>query len=189
MGELAAERGDGVLCTIGLGSCVGVALLDDERAVAALAHVVLPDAAAHRGERAALPAGRFADTAVPLLVERAATLGAARRRLRAVLVGGASMFALRRAAGEPDVGERNVAAVRDALRRIGIPVAAEDVGGAHGRTVRVRTDGTVRVRIAGGAERLLRAPSAAVGEAPPLRGTLPPGAPAVGATLGLGVAR
>jgi chemotaxis protein CheD len=161
MGELAATAGGGVLCTIGLGSCVGVALVDDDRGVAALAHVVLPDSTPHRRRGGAVETpGKFADTALPLLVERAVGEGAGRRQLRAVLVGGASMFALRRGGDAQEVGERNVSAVRDALRRLAVPVAAEDVGGGSGRTVRVQADGTVRVKVAGGGETVLRAPGA-----------------------------
>jgi chemotaxis protein CheD len=160
MGELAATAGGGVLCTIGLGSCVGVALVDDDHGVAALAHVVLPDSTPHRRGGAVETPGKFADTALPLLVERAVGEGAGRRQLRAVLVGGASMFALRRGGDAQEVGERNVSAVRDALRRLAVPVAAEDVGGGSGRTVRVQADGTVRVKVAGGGETVLRTPGA-----------------------------
>ncbi|NLY51006.1 MAG: hypothetical protein GX062_08405, partial [Firmicutes bacterium] len=44
MADLAAARVPVVLCTIGLGSCVGIALYDRETRVGGLAHIMLPQA-------------------------------------------------------------------------------------------------------------------------------------------------
>ena len=51
-----------------------------------------------------------------------------------------------------NMGQRNVDATRAALKRAGVLVVAEDVGGEFGRSVRVEAaTGTVRVRsLAGG---------------------------------------
>jgi chemotaxis protein CheD len=81
------------------------------------------------------PPGRFVSTAVVELVGRMQAAGAARGRLRARVVGGATMFeGLLPQAGRR-LGGRNVEAARRALRAAGVPVDAEDVGGNHGRTV------------------------------------------------------
>src|SRR5690606_39806141 len=69
---------------------------------------------------------RYADEAVPFLVEGMARLGARRRGLVAVMAGGARMFELGHLV---DVGTRNAHAVRRALDRAGISLVAEDVGG------------------------------------------------------------
>jgi chemotaxis protein CheD len=133
MSELSASRNPGdVLVSIGLGSCVAVALVDAERSVAGLAHVLLPEGDP-TGER---QVGKFANTAVPALVERLVGLGASRPALRAALVGGARMFSVR---GGADVGSRNVRAARNALDRAQIAVGAAATGGASARsTSRVR---------------------------------------------------
>jgi chemotaxis protein CheD len=147
MGELAfsATAGD-VLVSLGLGSCIGLALIDVRAAVAGLAHVVLPASEARDGTP-----GKFADTAVPALVESLEGLGGRRIWLQAVLVGGASMFSF--GSSGLDVGQRNEVAVREALRRMRIPVAAAEIGGDRGRTVRVSVgDGRVTSRAAGEAE-------------------------------------
>lgn len=148
MGELAAIAAPGdELLSIGLGSCVGVAVIDADSGVAGLAHVMLPEANAAYSAPA-----KFADRAVPALVERAAQLGADRERLEAVLVGGAQMFGNAGVAGL-DLGARNEAAVREALARERIPVRAAATGGARGRTVRVRAGAPrVTVKEAGGDE-------------------------------------
>ena len=146
MGELAASAVAGdVLVSLGLGSCIGLALLDRRTGVAGLAHVVLPDSG---GAEADNPL-KFADKAVPELVDRLVARGGRRLRLEAALVGGASMFAT--ASPTLEVGSRNEAAVREQLKTLRIPVIAAETGGKRGRTVRVHIDSTrVTVREAGG---------------------------------------
>src|SRR4051812_7256583 len=92
MGEMATAGALGsTLVSIGLGSCIGLALLDRSRKIAGLAHVMLPAApdAGHGGTP-----GKFADHAVPALVGELTKAGARKERLEAVLVGGARMFAI-----------------------------------------------------------------------------------------------
>jgi chemotaxis protein CheD len=147
MGEhaISATAGD-VLVSLGLGSCIGLALVDVRAAVAGLAHVVLPASDGREGTP-----GKFADTAVPALVDELEALGGRRIRLRAVLVGGASMFSFGGTGLE--VGQRNDAAVREALGRMRIPVAAAEIGGDRGRTIRVSVEGgRVTSRAAGDQE-------------------------------------
>jgi chemotaxis protein CheD len=151
MGELAASSSPGdVLVSLGLGSCIGLALIDRRAGVAGLAHIVLPDADGH----AAGDAGKFADRAVPQLVADVLALGARPTKLEAVLVGGASMFAGKAATLE--VGQRNENAVREQLRLKRIPVVAAATGGGRGRTVRVDVaSAMVTVREAGGRDEIL----------------------------------
>ena len=148
MGELAtsAVAGD-VLVSLGLGSCIGLALLDRRTGVAGLAHVVLPASGGNGADNVL----KFADHAVPELVDRVVAAGGRRLRLEAALVGGASMFATSSSALE--VGQRNEAAVRDQLKTLRIPVIAAETGGTRGRTMRVHVDDVrVTVREAGGTD-------------------------------------
>jgi chemotaxis protein CheD len=146
MGELAVSSVPGhVLVSLGLGSCIGLALLDRKMGIAGLAHVVLPQSQGH-GE--ANPR-KYADVAVPELVSEMEAAGARKVRLEAVLVGGASMFAV--SAASLEVGQRNEAAVREQLAGMRIPVRAEATGGSRGRTIRVEVaTGAVTFREAGG---------------------------------------
>src|SRR5689334_1079904 len=89
MGDLAVATEPGhVLASIGLGSCVGVALVSRTHALAGLAHVMLPATPAKRES-----GPRYADFAVPELVRALARRGAPASDLDAALVGGAQMFA------------------------------------------------------------------------------------------------
>jgi chemotaxis protein CheD len=146
MGELAVSSEPGhVLVSLGLGSCIGLALIDRKMGIAGLAHVVLPESQAHD----ATDARKFADHAVPELVSALEAAGARRMRLEAVLVGGASMFAV--SASNLEVGQRNEAAVLAQLERLRIPVRAVATGGNTGRTIRVDVEtGAVTYREAGG---------------------------------------
>ncbi|HXG96638.1 MAG TPA: chemotaxis protein CheD [Gemmatimonadales bacterium] len=145
--DWAAERGDGVLITLGLGSCVAIMLHDPQAKTGAMAHVLLPSTSLARDltNRA-----KFPETAVPLLIERLKALGADPRRLVAKLAGGARMFSQLVTPGTIQMGERNVLASRTALRVAAIPVIREAVGGDRGRSVRFYVkDGRVEIRSVG----------------------------------------
>jgi chemotaxis protein CheD len=154
MAEMAVSTsGDDVLVSLGLGSCIGLALLAPGTTVAGLAHIVLPDSR----DAAAGAEARFADTAVPALVAQLARLGVARSRLTAVLVGGAQMFAFAASSGgQLDIGVRNERGVREALAAAGIPVKVAVTGGSSGRTIRVRAaEGVVTCKEAGKPEQII----------------------------------
>ena len=145
--DWAAERGDGVLVTLGLGSCVAIMLYDAQVNAGAMAHVLLPSTSLARDitNRA-----KFPETAVPLLIERLKGLGADPRRLVAKLAGGASMFGQLVTPGTIQMGERNLLASRSALRDAAIPILRESVGGERGRSVRFHVkDGRVEIRSVG----------------------------------------
>ena len=141
--DLRIGGGDDVLVTIGLGSCVAINLYDAAVRVGGLAHVLLPSPALSRGS--ANPA-RVPQTAVPAMLSEMANAGASPRRIKARLVGGASMFAALSTPGTIQMGERNVVAARHTLASAGVPIVGEAVGGDFGRTVRLHVrDGRVDV--------------------------------------------
>jgi chemotaxis protein CheD len=143
-----AVAADGLITTIGLGSCVAIVLYDSVARVGGLAHVLLPDESMSR-DRTNL--AKFPATAVPLVLEQMQKLGALPGRVRAKIAGGASMFGNVSSAngggGGINIGERNVAAVRQALASRRIEIVAEDTGSDHGRSVYFYlSDGRVEVR-------------------------------------------
>ncbi len=156
MGELdVAHDDEAVLATIGLGSCIGLTLLETGRPMIGLAHIVLPSS---NGEPGDTPA-KFADTAVPALLERLTAIGAVKSRLEAILVGGAQMFSF---GSSPalDMGRRNEEATRTALATAGIRVRAAATGGNKGRTVYVQASTRrIVVKEPGGPEVELYAPA------------------------------
>lgn len=119
--------------TLGLGSCVGVAIRDTANCVGGLAHVMLPDSTAIRNSQTNI--AKFADTGVTELVRQMEELGAVRRRMVAKIAGGATMFNYSGKPATMMVGDRNVEAVKAKLKELGIPIIAQDTGLNYGRTV------------------------------------------------------
>lgn len=144
IGELKVARDGETLYTIGLGSCVCVALYDATTRIGGMAHVMLPASCEARGDP---PPGRFADTAVPALLALLLEAGADVAELTAKIAGGSSMFASVLTEGGRNLGKRNIMAVREVLAAAGLPLTGENIGGEHGRSVYLDTaDGRVLVR-------------------------------------------
>jgi chemotaxis protein CheD len=149
LGELKTS-GTGQLIAYSLGSCVAICLHDPLKKVGAMAHVVLP--AAPGGDPKGVP-GKYADTAVPALLAAIEQQGGSRFRLRCVLAGGGAVLALGGGGALPNIGQRNVEAVRSALTQARLKIAAEATGGNQGRTVRMdAASGRVMTRTVHGAE-------------------------------------
>ncbi len=146
-GRVSNSPGE-VLTVIGLGSCVAVVMYDRVAHVGAVAHVMLP-----RGSGSEVPA-KYADTAVPYLLESMVNVGADPTRVQAGLFGGAALLTQGQSS-LLEIGERNVQAVRDALERAGVPSPVGDVGGTKGRTVHVTVgSGQVTVKVLGQPDRV-----------------------------------
>jgi len=126
MGQIAAGRAPERMKSV-LGSCIGLAIYHPRLKTGAMAHIVLPDSAGRSGTP-----GKFADTAVPAMLELLDRLGAPAHGLRAKLAGGANMFG---GSGPLQIGDANVAAVAEVLQDAGIRTAGQDVGGTKGRRV------------------------------------------------------
>lgn len=121
------------LTTLGLGSCVGVALRDPVLKIGGLVHVMLPDSKAMRGSQTNL--AKFADTGILELIRQMELIGARRFRMTAKLAGGATMFEFRAKSEIGMVGQRNVEACEKSLAELKIPILAESTGANYGRTV------------------------------------------------------
>jgi chemotaxis protein CheD len=130
--EYEVTTNGSVLSTSGLGSCIGVALHDPDNGIGGLVHVMLPTAEDIEDGNAA----KFADTGTELLLEEMAAVGADLSAVEAKIAGGSDMLDF--SEGGPGIGERNVDRVREILAGRDVPIVAEDVGGDHGRSVRLR---------------------------------------------------
>lgn len=120
--------------TLGLGSCVGIAIRDPVTKIGGLAHVMLPDSTAIKNGY--LNVAKFADTGVVELVKQMEKIGANRGRMVAKIAGGATMFSFQGGSSTMgQVGQRNVEATKAKLKELKIPILAEDTGANYGRTV------------------------------------------------------
>ncbi|MHA6251273.1 chemotaxis protein CheD [Oceanobacillus sp. CAU 1775] len=131
--DLNVVREPDMIRTLGLGSCVGVVIYDTQKKVAGLAHVLLPDSSVAKQD--SLNDYKYANTALPILVDRLLAMGARKFALKAKLAGGAEMFKIPSGSDIMRIGPRNVEAVLKQLKMLQIPVIAQDVGGNIGRTI------------------------------------------------------
>ncbi len=144
MADYKVGRNPDSLISYGLGSCVGIALFDSTAKVGGLAHIMLPDSTQ---ARSADNLAKFADTALPVMLNEIIKLGGLKSRIIAKIAGGSQMFTFTNTTDIMRVGERNADAVRAVLKKLEIRVIAEDTGGNYGRTVELKLDtGIFRVK-------------------------------------------
>ena len=129
--ELVVSEGDDTLKSYGLGSCLAIGLHDPDAGIGGLAHIMLPNG--DRAENGEAKPGKYADTAIRALLRRMVERGASYTSVEAKIAGGSDMFEFENFGD--GVGQRNIAAARDELDKLGVPLVAEDVGGTYGRTV------------------------------------------------------
>lgn len=147
MADLNIGEAPNVLKTTGLGSCVGIALYDKNTRIGGLAHIMLPSSKLAANEQ--INSAKYADTAVPILLENMLKLGAERRYIVGKLVGGAQMFQFKSSNDMLRIGPRNVEAAKQILMELGIPIIAEDTGGSYGRTIELDLNsGVLQIRTA-----------------------------------------
>ena len=143
--DLNVAKGEDILVTYALGSCVGICLYDRVTKIAGLSHIMLPCSVGFAG--AAQQPYKFADSAIPLLIQKMKMAGAMPMRFQAKIAGGAQMFAARGNTSLANIGERNVIAVKQELARLKIPIIAQDTGKNYGRTLFFSAaDGVMKIK-------------------------------------------
>lgn len=117
------------LITLGLGSCVGIAIYDTSTKRGGLSHIMLPDSSSFISD---IKVEKFADLAIPTMIKEI-TSGRFNKNLIAKIAGGASMFNF--SSNANNIGQRNVEAVETILKEYKIPIISRDTGGNIGRTM------------------------------------------------------
>jgi chemotaxis protein CheD len=149
MGELQIAKDDAtVLTCLGLGSCVALCAYDSKAKVAGMAHIVLPSGGSDAGGTSV----KYADSGVPLLINKMMTMGARKSSLTLKIAGGSRMLSIPGAgSARMNIGERNAEEVKNTIRKLGLRIEADDTGGTTGRTVQLFADsGRVTVKKVGG---------------------------------------
>ena len=133
--------------TVGLGSCIGIVLYDKELKLGGMAHIMLPDSKQFSDVCNPL---KFADLAIPTLLEEMQKLGSKKQNIIAKIAGGASMFNFADKKMNMDIGKRNSVSVKQILDSMLIPLIREDVGGNKARTIILDTEtGIVAIKTIG----------------------------------------
>ncbi len=154
MADLKVCKAPNGLTTLGLGSCVGIALRDPITQVGGLAHIMLPDSTSMRD--GGTTKEKFADTGIVELVRQMELAGANRSRLVAKIAGGATMFQVQGRGNIMKVGERNVQATIEKLKELRITLLAQDTGESYGRTVTFYPEtGEFHIRAIGQSQKII----------------------------------
>ena len=154
MADLKIVTEPDVLTTLGLGSCVGIALYDRVTKVSGLAHIMLPDSSQIKNNQ---NLAKFADTAIDLLITEMIKKGANAGRLTAKISGGSQMFSFGSNGSDlMKIGHRNVIATKEMLSKFRIPILSEDTGGNYGRTIEFYSEnGNLLVKTIGHGVRII----------------------------------
>lgn len=138
------------ITTIGLGSCIGIVLYDTASKKAGLVHIMLPDSTKIKNNQNKM---KFADSGIALLVGEMEKRGIKRGNLKAKIAGGAKMFNFSSTTELGSIGDKNIAAVHEKLKELGIRIVSEDVGLNYGRTIVFDPDTTELTVIKAGKQR------------------------------------
>lgn len=145
--DMRMLRNEGVLITYALGSCVGISFYDPGIRLAALLHIMLPEAGGYSSESQVY---KFADTGIQETLRKMAVFGGNKSRYICKIAGGAKMFELQGNSGIANIGQRNIDSVKYILSREGIRVKGQQVGENYARTMSVDVlTGMVKIRTFG----------------------------------------
>ena len=124
-----------------LGSCVATCLFDEQARVGGMNHFLLAEPPARRSSSGFDE--HYGVYLMELLINEMLAEGASKQLLRAHLYGGANLHQ-----GMHSIGTMNADFARNFLKREGIPLVRQDLGGDNARRVHFRpADGRVRCRV------------------------------------------
>lgn len=147
--DMKIARGEGILITHALGSCIGITFYDPMIRLGALVHIMLPE----RRNLSDTVVFKYADSGIRETLRKLGAYGAARSRIECRIAGGAKMFEFKSGGELGNIGLRNAESVRRTLQLEGIRLRGDDTGGNYARTMFMELNtGKVKVRTFGRAE-------------------------------------
>lgn len=125
-GEYFASSGPEMISTV-LGSCVSIALFDDEKKIGGINHFMLARDTSLDKEKGDILMGKFGEYAIDLLINDLVAKGVDKTKLQAKVFGGSNVF--NQDSNGAQVGEVNIKFAFDYLERLKIPVVNSNTGG------------------------------------------------------------
>ena len=140
--DMKIAQHSGTLITYALGSCIGICLYDPVIKLGGLLHIMLP-LNMETGRKNPL---KYADTGLAEMLRQMEAKGANRSRLVVKIAGGAKMFEVT-GGSLGNIGLRNIESVKIQMKKQGLRIANEDVGGTVARTMSMDVEtGAITVR-------------------------------------------
>ena len=136
-----------------IGTGIVVVVFDVQKKIGGIAHVVLPESSLAPSYNETTP-GKYADVAIPCLMEQYQVLGGVLSNTTVRLIGGAQLFNFGGGGGNLlNIGARNVTAIRAALTKYGLAVDKADIGGNKAKSLRfIMANGQLAIKQIGGGD-------------------------------------
>jgi putative nucleotidyltransferase with HDIG domain len=125
-GSFYVSRNTPLILQAFLGTCVGVALYDEEAGVGGLVHLLLPEPIS---EGSQFQPEKYASTGFPIFLRALYDQGASKNRLKAIIAGGALVGPLVSRDLHLDIGGRTVETVMHYLKQEKIQIEKSETGG------------------------------------------------------------
>jgi len=147
IGEIKTGRGETILKSKAIGSCIAIAGYDSRRNIGVLAHIMLPGSAPAWKEPSEKT--RYAANAIDAMLQRMKALGSKDKDIEVVLVGGGNVLNRK----DDTICRDNIASTLELLRARQLSVKAHAVGGTSRRSVSLDVeDGIVSYTEGNGSE-------------------------------------
>ena len=128
--DMKMVNGDAKVITYALGSCIGITFYDPFLKLGALLHIMLPNKTDPNDPKVF----KYADSGIRETVRKLSAFGMVKSRTVVKIAGGAKMFEIS-GGNLGNIGQRNIESVHMHLKREGIQLLREDVGGSVARTL------------------------------------------------------
>jgi len=127
-GQVKADKGNVILQSKAIGSCVAIVGYDATKSIGALAHVMLPGAAP---AKKSVEKTKYAANAIDAIVNKMGKLGSKKDDIEVFLVGGGNI--LKRE--DDTICKDNIESILDLLAKKRLKVKAQALGGTARRSV------------------------------------------------------
>ncbi|MHC5059643.1 MAG: chemotaxis protein CheD [Planctomycetota bacterium] len=134
IGQVKAVRGQVILKSSAIGSCIAVVACDPANNIAAMAHIMLPDHAPANKSRSEKT--KYACDAIDLLFDKMAKSGSTNKDVKVVVLGGANVLQKE----DDTICDANIKSTLGYLSQKNLEVVATAVGGVIRRNVWLDTE-------------------------------------------------
>ncbi|MHA1898160.1 MAG: chemotaxis protein CheD [Promethearchaeota archaeon] len=145
MGDLVITDNPEQYCILGLGSCIGLVIYDNNKSKFGLAHIALPSSEDYKNISKSKnhSIGYYADLAIQYIVKEFQRFQIKNSLLNAKIVGGSKIFE-----NDPiNIGKKNTIVTKKELSKYNIKIISEYVGGNSGVSIySIYKDSTLEIR-------------------------------------------
>ncbi|MFC1676475.1 chemotaxis protein CheD [Planctomycetota bacterium] len=129
IGEVRTCRGEAIMRTRAIGSCIAIAAYDPTQRIGSLAHAMLPGRASEKKESEQKT--RYMANAIEAIIEGMTSLGAKVSDIQVFLVGGGNVLER----DDDTICQHNIESAKELLKKNELKLIAHATGGVSRRTI------------------------------------------------------